>query len=234
MIFATTRSRVTVVGTRLGIDANREATWVRVDSGEVRVAQRRGKSVVLRPGQRAAVIDEIKTVEAARKPRLEMDFENSRGRAWSKGVTVGSTLRYDFVKGREGSTALRMRYRVKFIAAGPENQWVWLATGKWFGRRDWSAYGGIAFWVRGTGSGERIGVDLGNGRRSKMTRYTFNFHDTSSEWRRIEARWCDFGPKIVPGRTRGKPLDVSGIEVLGFVVGAGSGTMLFDGVELIP
>jgi ferric-dicitrate binding protein FerR (iron transport regulator) len=234
LVFRTPRAEVTVVGTRLRVGTNGGATWVRVDEGKVRVAQPRAAGVVLGAGQRAAVIDKIKTAVAAREPRPELDFEDPAGRAWSKGVTAGSTLRYDFVKGRKSSTALRMRYRVKFIGAGPGKQWVWLAVKEWFGKRDWSAYGGIAFWVRGTGNGERIGVDLGHGQGSNMVRYTFNFYDTSSEWRRIEARWCDFGPKLGQDRARGRGLDVSRNECVGIVIGAGSGTLLFDDFELVP
>jgi ferric-dicitrate binding protein FerR (iron transport regulator) len=232
LVFRTSQAEVTVVGTHLDVATNGDTTWVRVEAGQVRVAHPRAAAVVLRAGQRAAVIDGVRTTVAATRPRLELDFEHPPHRSWCQDRTPGSTLSYDFVEGRESPAALRVRYRVAPIGRG--KQWVWVASNEWFGTRDWSAYGGIAFWVKGTGNGARVGLDLGFGKNAGLVRYSFSFADESSEWRRIEARWCDFGAKLVPGGAEGRGLDVGRIDCVAFVIGGGSGTMLFDDLELVP
>lgn len=104
-------------------------------------------------------------------------------------ATAGSTVKHDFVKGRESATALRMRYRIKPLGKGPGKHWVWVAVKEWFGKRDWLAYGGIALWAKRPGGGGRIEVDLGYGKGSWIVRYSFRFRHTSSEWRRIEVHY---------------------------------------------
>jgi hypothetical protein len=178
----------------------------------------------------AALGDEIRTA-APKKTRLELDFESRAQRGWCQDKTPGSTLKYDFAKGRESPTALRVKYRIKPIGRG--THWAWVASKEWFGKRDWSAYDGIAFWVKGTGGGHDLGLDLILGEKGARGTYNFSFADASSQWRRIEARWSDFGVKRAPARTKPLRLDASQVTSVALIISGGGGTILFDDVELV-
>jgi beta-glucosidase len=60
--------------------------------------------------------------------------------------------------------------------------------------QDWSGYGGFSFWVRGTGSGQRIEYEIkdggADGEHSEL--WQDFFMDTSTGWRQIQTPFSDF------------------------------------------
>src|SRR5215468_6999368 len=81
--------------------------------------------------------------------------------------------------------ALDMPYNVTAYGGFTED----LATSQ-----DWSHYGGFSFWVKGTGSGQRIEYEIkdggADGEHSEL--WQDFFIDSSTSWRQIQTPFSDF------------------------------------------
>jgi beta-glucosidase len=103
--------------------------------------------------------------------------------------------------------------------------------------QDWAPYEGFAFWVKGTGSGQRIFFEVkdGGGGPGASELFESSFTDDSADWRQVKVPFTDFVRRAdyQPG---GAPTDgqLDLVTMWGYSMRlpAASGTMLWDDVQV--
>jgi beta-glucosidase len=101
--------------------------------------------------------------------------------------------------------------------------------------QNWTAYDGLAFWLKGTGSGRKLSIELKDGGTDAGHSELFDLAitDDVAGWKRVEAPFKRF--KRRASQPAGAPTDgkVDRVAVWGYAVHlpVGAGTLLVDQVE---
>ncbi|MEU8109736.1 glycoside hydrolase family 3 N-terminal domain-containing protein [Nonomuraea muscovyensis] len=103
--------------------------------------------------------------------------------------------------------------------------------------QDWSPYEGFAFWVQGTGSGQKIFFEVKDGGTGPGASELFesSFTDDTAGWRQVKVPFADFvrRPDYQPG---GAPadgeLDLAAMWGYSMRLPADSGTLVWDEVQV--
>lgn len=105
--------------------------------------------------------------------------------------------------------------------------------------RDWSAHGGFSFWLYGNSSGTSLYVDLIDNRKSCSTyddgeRFTYNFIDDFSGWKKITIRFSDMARRDIGNRAPDDGLGLNHVHGWGFGIleTGGPTTYYIDDFEL--
>ncbi|MGY0234348.1 glycoside hydrolase family 3 N-terminal domain-containing protein [Longispora urticae] len=103
---------------------------------------------------------------------------------------------------------------------------------------DWTTYGGFSFWVKGTGSGQRVEFELKDGGTDGEHSELFQawFTDTAAGWQQVRVPFGGF-VKRTDYQPSGAPTDgsLTLTEMWGYAVnlpGGSTGELLFDEVAL--
>jgi beta-glucosidase len=103
--------------------------------------------------------------------------------------------------------------------------------------QDWSAYGGFGFWVKGTGSGQRVRFELKDGGTDggHAELWESSFTDAAAGWQHVRVPFADFARRgdYQPG---GAPsdgrLDLTAMWGYAVNLPAAGGSLVFDDVAL--
>ncbi len=104
--------------------------------------------------------------------------------------------------------------------------------------QDWSPYEGFSFWVKGTGSGQRIFFEVkdGGGSAAASELFESSFVDDTAGWKQVQTRFSDFKRRAdyQPG---GAPADgqLDLVAMWGYSMrlpAGASGTLLWDDVQV--
>ena len=105
--------------------------------------------------------------------------------------------------------------------------------------RDWRAHEGFSFWLYGNNSGASLYVDLIDNRKSCSTyddgeRFTYNFIDDFSGWKKMTVRFSDMKRRDIGNRAPNDGLGLTHVHGWGFGVLKTGGPMTYyiDDFEL--
>jgi hypothetical protein len=105
--------------------------------------------------------------------------------------------------------------------------------------RDWSAHDGFSFWLYGNNSGTNLYVDLIDNRKDCSTyddgeRFTYNFIDDFSFWKKITIEFSDMKRRDIGNRAPNDGLGLTHVHGWGFGVLKTGGPMTYyiDDFEL--
>ncbi|HEY0360125.1 MAG TPA: glycoside hydrolase family 3 N-terminal domain-containing protein [Mycobacteriales bacterium] len=103
--------------------------------------------------------------------------------------------------------------------------------------QDWSAYGGFGFWVKGTGSGQRVRFELKDGGTDggHAELWESSFTDAAAGWQQVRVPFADFvkrGDYQPGGAPSDGTLDLTSMWGYAVNLPAASGTLVFDDVAV--
>lgn len=161
---------------------------------------------------------------AGQRRRRVDDFESgSISQWWTYADAAGSTLSKQLIRPAAVGYGMQVDYSVV--------SWAGIAVDV---NRDWSGYRSFEFWVRGGGTGNRIGIELEDA-DGELFRHEFVDDFTGWKFSSIPLDTNGF-----PRRTDWQPTTVNNgltlttVKVLRFTPLGGQGSFAVDRIELIP
>ncbi|MEU7828409.1 glycoside hydrolase family 3 N-terminal domain-containing protein [Nonomuraea sp. NPDC049129] len=103
--------------------------------------------------------------------------------------------------------------------------------------QDWSAYEGFSFWVKGTGSGQKVFFEIkdGGGGAGSSELFESSFTDDTAGWRQVQVPFSGFtrrGDYQPGGAPTDGQLDLVAMWGYSMRLPAASGTLLWDDVQV--
>jgi ferric-dicitrate binding protein FerR (iron transport regulator) len=203
LVIRTANAAVTVVGTRLRIDAGTGATAVAVSEGMVEVERSADHARLrLEAGRRCAVLAaaplSAEPIPPAADRLASLSRADDRRFALAGG---GAHASIATVPGPFAATAAALDVTLPREAAPAVSDWPWAAFSVVLAApQDWSQARTLAFWFAGGGDGRELRIELEGahppgGDAGSNPRYVASFTDSSAQWRRIELPLAGFAPR---------------------------------------